>query len=58
MKVFNEEIAYAVLAKVWYDCRYSELKEKQRKAIKLWWEDNSELAYKLWMKGHKIFKKK
>jgi len=53
----RKEIAYTIVAKTMYDCRYDELSKKAREAVVLWWEDNEEMAYNIWKKGHRIWRK-
>ena len=57
-KTVQEQIIYTIIAKQFYDCRFSELRDSQRPAVINWWEDNKELAYQIWKRGHRIWNKK
>jgi len=56
MKI-NQEIAYTIIAKVFYTCRYCELKPKQQKKVREWCEDYKEVLYEFWKRGHRVWRK-
>lgn len=40
-------VIWKVIAHTWYDCEYHELKEKNKKIVRDWWEANQEAVRRL-----------
>ena len=58
MTKLRKDIAYIIIAKFMFDCRYSDLSKKAQECVINWFEDNEEIAYKFWKLGYKVWRSK